>query len=279
MASTTYIINFYEYINTSWKIIGLKTLSLYNHRYHPYIIISDSDNILNMRIPISIDMDYQYNNNEDSDLTFNYKNKMYGIRFDKHSKSSFNNFQKTFNTIKDKKFFTKYYDNGRIKITGEYSNDQYNGCITEYHNNNNNSIKFEGEMEDDEYVEGKFRNIDNNITLEALNITNGLINGYIKIVYKNDIDNIENDYLWQDIQGCDNINCDSSSFVDDVCSLVYGDEFIEEHKFKNFSTNNQLFRIYRYIEQINNKLEQIEQKNTGILGTVTNIYNYIFNRR
>ena len=278
MASTNYLINFYEKTSTLWKFLGERTLSIYNHKYHPYInIVNDTHKLFN--IPISIDLDYQYSDDDCNDMTFNYKGIQYGIRFDQHSHSAFSNFKTTFNKIKDKKFFTKYYDNGRIKITGEYSNGEYNGCVTEYHNNEKSSIKFEGEMEDDQYVEGTFLNKSNTIKLQVLNITANIINGYIKIIYSNGINTIEDDYLWQDIEQATFVNLSSSTFVEDICKLVYGNSFIQEHKFKNLSTNEQLYKIYSYLNELNTRLENIEKANSGIFGTVSNIYNYIFNRR
>tara|TARA_B110000208_G_scaffold69547_1_gene89719 strand:- start:131 stop:967 length:837 start_codon:yes stop_codon:yes gene_type:complete len=278
MASSNYLINFYENTNTLWKSLGEKTLSIYNNKYRPYLNIT-SGNYKLLNIPISIDLNYEYNPDEYNDLTFNYKNKLYGIRFDKHSESSYSNFKKTFNTIKDKKFFTKYYDNGRIKITGGYSNDEYNGYVTEYYNNDESSIKFEGEMEDNEYVEGIFKNQNGTIKLEALNIVCGLINGYIKIIYNNSVDTVEDQYLFTDINGYGNLNISSSSFVEDVCGQVYGNEFMKELRFHNLSNNDKLYKLYCSLEEISIKLEQINQKNNGIFGTVTNIYNYIFSRR
>ncbi len=101
------------------------------------------------------------------------------MEFDSNSSSAYNDFKSQFQNLINTEHQTIYYDSGRTKYIGDVKNedgdDIINGEGTLYHDTFLNKPKYVGEFEDNEFDgSGKFFNIDNNISLVANNISNGI---------------------------------------------------------------------------------------------------------
>lgn len=106
------------------------------------------------------------------------------IEFDDSSSSAYSEFKKSFESLLNSKKETEYYDSGRIKYIGDWiekdvapmaKEDVYNGEGVLYFDSHYNRVKYAGEFEDGEFDgAGKFYNSDNNVTLIANNISNGI---------------------------------------------------------------------------------------------------------
>ena len=101
------------------------------------------------------------------------------IEFDSSSSSAYSTFKNEFEKLLNCKKETEYYDSGRVKYIGDVQTDDdeksYQGEGTLYYDSYYNRIKYSGEFDDNQYDgAGKFYNYDNNVVLVANNISNGI---------------------------------------------------------------------------------------------------------
>lgn len=127
------------------------------------------------------------------------------IEFDSNSSSAYTDFKSQFQNLINTEHQTIYYDSGRIKYIGDVKNEDdknlINGEGIFYHDTFFNKPKYIGEFEDNNFDgSGKFFNIDNNISLIANNISNGIPvqTGKLIVDFRNrkEIINVDFDDLW-----------------------------------------------------------------------------------
>ena len=275
--TTTIIAEFFEYKDGNWNNKGTSTVILNNNDYHPYIDINQ-DNKDTIRLPISDFTKFEYNYLETEtkyDLIiengFNFSNK-YGLRFDTNSSVSFDIFKNKLNLIINKKFTCIYYnDSKKLKMHGQYNEDQFNGNVTEYYNNRKNSIKFKGEMEDNEYCCGTFYNKESTIQVVINNIVNNEPNGYITINI-----NKENIYegLYEDINGSETLDIESDNFVNELCKNHFGYDFMKQLNFKSKSSNERDYMLWKELKELKQEIINQNNKYTGLLGILRWIIGY-----
>lgn len=269
--TTTIIAEFFEQKNGNWDSKGSSTVILNNNEHHPYIEFKQTDET-NIIIPISDFTKFEYNYLEAEtkyDLIiengFDISDK-YGLRFDSNSSVSFDIFKNKLNNIINKKFTCIYYDKSKkLKLHGQYNDDNFNGNVTEYYNNRKNSIKFKGEMEDNEYCSGTFYNDDGSIKVTINNIVNNEPNGYITInINKEDI----YEGLYEDMNGSETLDIQTDDFVNELCTNQYGYDFMKELNFKGNISSERDHMLWKEIVEL--KLLIINQNNkyTGLFGII-----------
>tara|TARA_B110000208_G_scaffold16130_1_gene19293 strand:- start:5144 stop:5986 length:843 start_codon:yes stop_codon:yes gene_type:complete len=278
---SSYLIKYYIKKNNNWNFDDdfILTVDKYN------MILKNDSKKFNIPIIVNIDFNENYNDeNMSFDLEFIYNHHHHGIQFDKQSHSSYKIFLEELNKVRSQKYHASYYGSSRIRICGNHTDDGYTGDIIEYYDNIDNSIKFEGEMEDNEYISGNFYDKSQKLVVICNNICNNKINGFINLIIKKQKKTIEqNNILFENISNYNELNITEDNFVDRLFRIYFNDEYINELQYINLSMDEKLHKNYLTIQELNKKIIQIQNDNIGTLGqinnVISNIYNFITNRR
>ena len=269
--TTTIIANYWALENETFVDKGQITLELYNDVYHPYIRILNKDKII-QSFTIDKNTKYEFNTENNNDILIN---SIYGFRFDKNSESAFKIFQEKLTYIINKNLECKFYSNNKLNFYGIMNEDnEWDGPVTEYYMNGNK--KFVGEYEDNNKASGTFYNkentlnvIINNISLDINNVKS-VPNGYIKI-------NNQHTILYEDYENkFTDLNIDSDTFVNDLCTIYFGKAYMEEFNYKikvskerDFINYQKLLAIEKEVKYLN---QYITNKYTGIFGFIRWIF-------
>lgn len=262
--STTIIAEYWKSDNETFQNQGLHTIKLNEDKYQPFLEFI-LDNNLVFKIPINKDSEFKYTTEDNYDLLIN---NYYGLRFDKNSSSSFEIFKDKLNSIITKNLCCEYYPSStKINYYGtKNSNGEWNGFLTEYYNNRKNSIKFKGEMEDNEFVSGIFKNKEETIIININNIVDNIPNGYINVK----INNQEYNILYDSIKNYEIYDIKSIDFVNTICTQHFGLEFMQKLNFVNTSSSNRDYILLKEIKQLQEEINKINislnNKYVGIIG-------------
>ena len=261
-----------------WKKIG-DDKPCYLSINNDYLVFkSNGKNIL--EIPISIDINDNYGNTEkaESNFSFKYRTITYGIEFDTNSKSTFNTFVKEYEQIKNKKNISEYYENGRLKA---FHNSKY---ITKYYNDKNTSIQYEIEFDENiKPMKGTFYSNYAKIIIEDIvwNAGKNKAIPYANIkIYNKDTEYIKN---IEDYENYDKLEIYNENYVEQLLTLIFGKDYVATMKHESLSDTEKILYEIEMIKDKQNQivitLDNIREKQYQIFGCVSNIYNYITNRR
>ena len=192
-----------------------------------------------------------------------HANGKFGIRFDKSSSASHESFLKTYKKVQDSSVVIKYHVNGKIKIEGPQVDGVYNGMCVEYYNNSTNSVKYIGEIEDDEYDgSGEFFSPCGTIRLVVNNICSGTPNGIGRLfIAGRHIDNVKFSALEGKIlYPKDELYCEQ--ILKAIRSKDYYD-IIEKGRFDLMTMDEKLSYIFKEITALKIKDRATIEKKTG----------------
>lgn len=263
---TSFIANYFKLnnITSEFENKGLYTIKLNEELYQPCLLFLKNENNFDFRLPINKSINYDFTKEKEYDLLINQN---IGLRFDKNSSVSFDIFkEKLDKIIKNEQVITYYEKTNKILFFGNQNEDkQWDGKVTEYFNNRKNSIKFQGEMEDGEYVSGIFNNKEETISIQINNIVNNIPNGYIQINVGDDNYNI----IYNDDE---DINIADKEFVNNFSSKHFGIEFMNKLNFINTVSSNRDHIVYMEIKKLQDQIEKlndtINNKYVGIFGLI-----------
>ena len=200
------------------------------------------------------------------------------IKFDSSSSSAYTAFKTEFVKLLNSKKETEYYNSGRVKYVGdtlvEDGETTYHGNGTIYYDSYYNRLLYEGEFEDNMFDgSGKFYNYDNNIMLEANNISNGIPvqkgKLHINFRHRQEVIDVDFDELWLKFNLKDRHDkrdfVKSTNFVNMVTSsyLENSDKNMNQLIFEDRSTSEQNLAIWKDIQLIGEEL-QIIKNDTNI---------------
>ena len=215
--------------------------------------------VKNVITEISLDnlIDLNFNTEENYDLVITYKKtkspffNYIGLRFDKHSSSSFEIFMKKLEELKTNYTKVQYYESGNIKYNGVLNKEgKLNGHVILFYDcKGPNNVKFQGEMEDDMFMSGTFVNKEGDIFIVANNIVDNLPNGYINFITPNNKEDVLFENIVEDTKL--NFDCSHDEFVNKISEMYFGKEYIEELHFKGD------YKLYEKIKDIDNKLTKL----------------------
>lgn len=208
------------------------------------------------------------------------------MEFDSNSSSAYTDFKSQFQNLINTDRQTIYYDSGRIKYMGDVKNEDgdeiINGEGTLYHDTFLNKPKYIGEFEDNEFDgSGKFFNIDNNISLVANNISNGIPvqTGKLIVDFRNrkEIIDIDFDKLWFDLDLSDKNEKRSLvkqvDFVNIIASsyLNTSEKSMNQLIFEDRSTTEQNLIIWNDIQKIKEELNTIKNDSNINMNNIVNV--------
>jgi hypothetical protein len=206
------------------------------------------------------------------------------IIFDSSSSSAYTTFKTEFKKLLNSKKETEYYNSGQVKYVGDILTDEdeqkYHGDGTIYYDSYYNRPQYVGEFEDNMFDgSGKFYNYDNNIMLEANNISSGIPvqkgNIYINFRHHLEVIHVDFDELWLKFELKDRHDkrefVKSTNFVNMIASsyLENSDKKMDQLIFEDRSTSDQNIAIWKDIQLIREEL-QIIRNDTNI-----NINNFV----
>jgi hypothetical protein len=204
------------------------------------------------------------------------------IQFDGSSSSAYSQFKKSFEELMNTKKETTYHNSGRVKYVGDMiMNDDsqskdYNGSGILYYDNHKRTIKYQGEFENNEFDgAGTFHNIDNNITLIANNISDGIPvqKGKLHINFKNrqQVFEITFSELWEKLsfKSINKMDCTkrdqkrlvkSDDFLNIVASIYLetADKNVNQFLFEERSVSEQNLELLEQIQCL--KLELLKSR-------------------
>lgn len=270
--STTIIANYWALENNEFVDKGQITLELLDDVYHPYLRIIQNDNIIH-GLTIDKATKYEFNNDHEHDILINEK---YGLRFDKNSEAPFKIFKEKLESIIKKNLVCEFYStNNKLKFYGYKNEDnEWDGPVTEYYSNRNK--KFVGEYEDNNKISGTFYNKENTLNIIINNISldidnnKSIPNGYIKI-------NNQYTILYEDYETkISDLDIDSDTFVNDLCTIYFGKEYMEEYNYKikvskerDYINYQKLIKMEKEFLKLN---RYITNKYTGFFGFIRWIF-------
>ena len=270
--STTIIANYWALENNEFVDKGQITLELLDDVYHPYLRIIQNDNIIH-GLTIDKATKYEFNNDHEHDILINEK---YGLRFDKNSEAPFKIFKEKLESIIKKNLVCEFYStNNKLKFYGYKNEDnEWDGPVTEYYSNRNK--KFVGEYEDNNKISGTFYNKENTLNIIINNISldidnnKSIPNGYIKI-------NNQYTILYEDYETkISDLDIDSDTFVNDLCTIYFGKEYMEEFNYKIKVSKERDYINYQKLIAIETELNYLNQfitnKYTGFFGFIRWIF-------
>ena len=246
---------------------GQIRIELYNDTYHPCIRILDKDKII-QSFTIDKNTKYEFNTENNNDILIN---NIYGFRFDKNSESAFKILQEKLTYIINKNLVCKFYSNKKLNFYGIMNEDnEWDGPVTEYYMNGNK--KFVGEYEENNKISGTFYNKNNTLNVIinniSLDIDNDISvpNGYIKI-------NNQHTILYEDYESkLANLDINSDTFVDELCTIYFGKAYMEEYNYKSKVSKERDYINYQKLLAIEKEVKYLNQyitnKYTGIFGFI-----------
>lgn len=199
------------------------------------------------------------------------------IKFDSSSSSAYTAFKTEFEKLLNSKKVTEYYNSGRVKYVGDITStdecNNYNGDGTIYYDSYYSRAQYTGEFEDGIFDgSGKFYNHDNNIILEANNISNGIPvqKGKLHVNFKHrqEVIEVNFDDLWFKLGLTDKSKkrdfVKSSDFVNIITSsyLEKSDKNMNMNMnqlmFEDSSTSCQNMTIWTDIQTLRDELKVIK---------------------
>lgn len=185
-----------------------------------------------------------------------FDDRMYGIEFDKNSHASFSNFEKTIRKIIGTRVKEVYYKSGNPKLTGEFSDGQFNGECIEFYDSIKPLIKYKGEFEDGLYDgEGEFKSKDGLIRLHCNNISQGTPIDYGKLFVK---DVGEYDIDFSKITEKYYIDLSSNNLCYECAEVVVPN--LKEKLFKNLAVDDKFDFLLEKIRELSTKVDKLENK-------------------
>ena len=200
------------------------------------------------------------------------------IKFDSSSSSAYSTFKTEFEKLLNSKQETQYYQSGRVKYVGDIQTKEdetfYQGEGVIYYDSYHSRPQYVGEFEEGMFDgSGKFYNYDNNIILEANNISNGIPvqKGTLHINFKHrqEIIKVDFDEVWFNI-GLKDKNerrefVRSNNFVNIIASsyLDKTDKKMQQLIFEDRSSPEQSLAIWTDLQNIKEELD-IMKKDTNI---------------
>lgn len=194
------------------------------------------------------------------------------IKFDSSSSSAYTAFKTEFEKLLNSKKETEYYNSGRVKYVGDILLDDgqsnYQGAGTIYYDSYYNRPLYVGEFEDNMFDgSGKFYNYDNNIMLEANNISNGIPvqkgKLHINFRHRQEVIDVDFDELWLKFELKDRYDkrdfVKSSNFVNIIASsyLENSDKNMNQLIFEDRNTSDQNVAIWTDVQLIREELKVI----------------------
>ena len=131
---------------------------------------------------ITNNFNFEYNEEKKTIKFFNRNSnswgvKNWGVKFDVNSTQALESLHSDLIKYKNMNHKVTYYDSGRIKFSGqisEESEDSFFGEGKEYYDNESNSVKYNGSFEDNQYDgKGTWYSEDGNILIHSKTICNG----------------------------------------------------------------------------------------------------------
>lgn len=208
------------------------------------------------------------------------------IEFDSSSSSAYSEFKNHFENLLTTEQETLYYQSGRVKYIGSIKKldnlEFYNGEGTLYFDSYFNKVQYTGEFEDGDFDgSGKFFNMDNNMTLIANNISNGIPvqNGKLIVNFRNrkEIIDIDFDKLWFDLELSDKNEKRSLvkqvDFVNIIASsyLNTSEKSMNQLIFEDRSTTEQHLIIWNDIQKIKEELNTIKSDSNINMNNIVNV--------
>ena len=193
MDNNQYIVGVYKWNSASNKYEHSTDGILKLFTNGKFTIINNGDTNTKLPVLTVLTDDFTENNtfvinnvkniNNAYDVEIITKNGKFGIRFDRSSSAAYNEFMKDYHKLKERiNDATRYYESGKLKIFGDIVNGEFTGNCVEYHDNERNSIKYIGDMEDGDYDgSGEFLSECGLIKVCANNICGGVPNGTGKL--------------------------------------------------------------------------------------------------
>ena len=200
------------------------------------------------------------------------------IKFDSSSSSAYSKFKSEFEKLLNSKQETQYYDSGRVKYVGDIQTKDddsfYQGEGVIYYDSYHSRPQYIGEFEENVFDgSGKFYNYDNNIILEANNISNGIPvqKGTLHINFKHrqEVIKVDFDELWFNIGLKEKSDrrefVKSTNFVNVIASsyLDKTDKKMQQLIFEDRSSPEQSVAIWTDLQHIKEELD-IMKKDTNI---------------
>lgn len=190
--TSKYIINIYQKNNNTWKKYSDGYATIEDNAFGPRLIVSTHENNLSLDNEVVFDKiisnDFRVNY-EDQDEYFTtsirVNNKVVGIMFDRNSSESFENFKKELNQKLSTDNRSQYYTSGNVEYSGEFVNELPHGSCTYFYDGPDFKVKFKGEFENGEIDGGGiFYSRDGKIRIKINNISNGVPNGYCRMLIR-----------------------------------------------------------------------------------------------
>ena len=136
----------------------------------------------------------------------------------------------------------------------------------------NGNKKFVGEYEENNKISGTFYNKNNTLNVIINNISldidndKSVPNGYIKI-------NNQHTILYEDYESkFDNLDINSDTFVDELCTIYFGKAYMEEYNYKSKVSKERDYINYQKLLAIEKEVKYLNQyitnKYTGIFGFI-----------
>lgn len=243
-------------INTSeFENEGTFTIKFDEKSYQPFLLFFNKEEKLVLKIPINKSINYDFTKEKEHDLLISNS---IGLRFDKNSSVSFDIFKEKLDKLISNEQKIEYYENTqKIKFYGcQNENKEWDGKVSEYFNNRKNSIKFDGEMEDDEYASGTFYNKEGTIQVKINNIVDNIPNGFITIFIHENKYNVNYD----SINNFDNLRLEDDEFVNQLCKNHFGIDFMTKINFTNTISSNRDYILLQNIKLLQTKIDKIDEK-------------------
>jgi len=275
--SSKYIISIYKFNDNKWKFIEDGYAFISEKSYGPVLNIrnkesyNDNDNVVYLDKIITSDLDIKYkvsDNNSGFTIRFEGDNKI-GIKFDKSSSQSFEQFKADLTKHINTSYVVLNYDSGNIQYSGQFVDGKVDGIGTEFYDTPEQKIKYQGEFEDNLYDgSGVFFSYDGSLEIKINNISRGLPNGKVKLtIHRNKRKKIIKNFNYRSLQMEEEITANGNDFCEKIARYLFPE------------LDNLLFEAYTIeekIDEINRKMDillddrtreiiELERANRGYL--------------